>query len=81
MLNTQRQLKNVSISKATGRILDLLLTDLEKHLKLANQLMQILIYVSAQTSTAEENLVIILAILNRPTILETTQLMLNAFGI
>lgn len=59
----------------------MLLTDLEKHLKLANRLMQILIYVSAQTSTAEENLVIILAILNHPTILETTQLMLNAFGI
>lgn len=59
----------------------MLLTDLKEHPKLANGLTQMLIHVSAQTSTVEENLVIILATLNRPTILETTQLMLNAFGI
>lgn len=59
----------------------MLLTDLEKHLKLANQLTQMLIYLSPQTSTVEENLGIILATLNHPTILETTQLMLNVFGI
>lgn len=59
----------------------MLLTDLEKQLKLAHQLTQMLISVPAQTSTVEENLVIILAILNHPTILETTQLTLNAFGI
>lgn len=59
----------------------MLLTDLEKHFKLANQLTQMLIYVSPQTSTAEVNLGITPATLNRPTILETTQLMLNAFGI
>lgn len=69
------------ISKATRRSLDLLLTDLEEHPKLANGLTQMLIYVSPQTSTVEENLVIILDTLNRPTILETTQRMLNAFGI
>lgn len=59
----------------------MLLTDLEEHLILANQLTQVLIYVSPQTSTVEENLGIILATLNRPTILETTLLTLNAFGI
>lgn len=59
----------------------MLLTDLEEHLILANQLTQMLIYVSPQTSTVEENLGIIPATLNRPTILETTPLTLNAFGI
>lgn len=59
----------------------MLLTDLEEHLILANQLTQMLIHVSPQTSTVEENLGIIPVTLNHPTILETTPLTLNAFGI